>query len=449
MIRQILGMIIGTGGVFLLTRTLGPTAYGTYVAVFGISSFAVGICSLGITVYLVRKEETPSPDLYNTAFTFLMVTGSVVAMLMIAAIPYLSAWMNVEEANAKSMAIALFCLIPIHLAGVVPLAIIERELDFGRVAVIELIAQILLYAVALPAAFAGFGSWAPAAGWIALRVFSTVAVLVISKYRPRFCWNVGMIREMLEYGISYSASNWIWGMRNLINPLIVARFAGLDTVAYINLAIRFVTILSFVKNAIWRVSIAAFGKFQNDKKRLANAIKEGTEYQTLLLGPIYVVFTLIGPFLIDFVYAGKWLEVMSIFPFIAAGFLANAAFSLHSSALYVLRHNISVGIFHAIHVAVFAGTVLILIPSMGIVAYGIGELVAIVSYATIYLFVRKYIAPINQTTAMLLAAAFGFALFWTHLGWVAFLGIGIAFVYPPVWISARNLITNVRQIVSP
>jgi PST family polysaccharide transporter len=446
MARNVLGMIIGTGGVFLLTSTIGPSAYGAYAAVFGIAMYASSIGSFGVSVYLVRKEVDPSPQEFDQAFTLLLVTGVLSAVLLIAALPLLADWMN--AAGIEGIAIALFALTPVALAGVVPVAIIERQLNYGRLAIIELIAQVIIYAVALPTAYMGYGSWAPAFGWIAHRIFLSIAYFIVAKYRPRFHWDIALVREMLSYGIRYSASKWTWDLRKLVLPLIVTRYAGLEAVAYVHMAIRFIEALSFVKTITWRISVAAFAKFQSDSAKLCNAIHEGMAYQVLLVAPMYLMFSFVAPWLIDFIYDdNRWLDIMTVFPYIATGYLLNAVFNLHCSALYVLRRNLEVGMFHVTHVILFATASLILVPQLGVVGYGWGEVIGVLGYFVVYWYARKFIGPIDHSVSLVLTASFCLALFWEQLGLVALSGVGLVFLWPPTWTSTGNLLRSGRQLL--
>lgn len=81
------------------------------------------------------------------------------------------------------------------------------------------------------------------------------------------------------YGVSFSAANWVWSARQLVAPLIVRRLLGPEGVAYINLAMRVVEALSFVRAATWRLSVAALAKVQADAVRLRRVMKEAAMLQ--------------------------------------------------------------------------------------------------------------------------------------------------------------------------
>ena len=72
-VRQGLGITINGVGIILLTRAIGPEAYGVYAAAFGIYTYLLIVCQLGTEVYLIRRKEEPQPQDYHQAFTLLLL----------------------------------------------------------------------------------------------------------------------------------------------------------------------------------------------------------------------------------------------------------------------------------------------------------------------------------------------------------------------------------------
>jgi O-antigen/teichoic acid export membrane protein len=425
-IRQGLGMIIGLGGVLLLTRTIGPTNYGIYSAAFGMFWYLQILCQLGIEVFIVRQEGEDRPEIYDQAFTLLLLLSLGGVIISQLAMPMLQSWLGLPgfEPVARSM----FLSLPLILVLQVPLAKLERQLDYRRVASVELANQFLFYLVALTLAFQGKGVWAPLIAWWCQQVQATLLFFWFSGYRPQLCWNRLLVKQMLTYSIGYSASSWVWQARSLVNPLLIGRFAGAEAVAYVALAIRLVDVLSFVRGATWRIAIAALAQFQSDKRRLVNAVTEGMGLQILALGPLLVLFAIVSPWLIPLLFGAKWLPVVALFPPIALGSLTNALFNMHCSTLYVLKRNWDVTIFHIVHIALFAGSTALLLPHVGMAAYGYGEMIALASYAIVHFYLQWRVGSPSYGLALLWWAAFGAALFVHQVGWwigVGILGVGI------------------------
>ena len=189
--------------------------------------------------------------------------------------------------------------------------------------------------------------------------------------------------------------------------------------------------MSFVKAATWRLSIAALGRLQGDRIRLSKAVTEGMGLQILALGPLLVGVSWVCPWIIPLLFGDHWLPVIQIYPFIALSYLSNAMFNLHSSVLYVLRRNWEVTAFHLVHIALFAGTALLLVSRfLGVVGYGWAEVVALGSYVIIHAFVVQNIGSPDYRLPILWWGALAAALFVYQLGWWSALGLVVIAFLP-------------------
>jgi O-antigen/teichoic acid export membrane protein len=218
--------------------------------------------NLGIGVYLVRQEGELNPRFFHQAFILFALLGGLVISIATLAAPFIENWSRLSGLAPILQMLLLFSF-PMLLAQV-PLAQLEHQLQFKRIAWVELIGQLLYVLIAFPLAQKGFGAWAPAIGWCAQQIQSFVLFMICAKYRPRWVWDVAVIRDMLSYSVGISASGWVWSLQSLISPLIVGRFAGEAAVGYVALAIRLVDVLGFAKGATYRISIAALAKVQGD-----------------------------------------------------------------------------------------------------------------------------------------------------------------------------------------
>jgi O-antigen/teichoic acid export membrane protein len=449
-LRQGMGMVISLAGMFLITLRIGPEQYGVYAAAFGSFYYLQSIAQLGLTVYMVRwQHDQPSPatkdapdnatknisehqvdqnqQIYDQGFTLLLLVSLIGIVLSQFTAPLLASW--VKLAGFQPIFQMLCLSLPVVLLTQVPMAKLERELNYQQVAWIELIGQLAYFWVALPVALNGGGAWAPAIGWWAQQLHLLILFFWAAKYTPRLCWQPRLIVDMLRYSVSYSASFWVWQLRALVNPLLVGRFLGAETVGYIALATRMVELLGFVKAATYRLSIAALARLQGNRDRMTQAITEGMALQVLALGPILAVVSWVGPIAFPLLGA-KWIPTMQIFPFIAASLLINALFNLHSSALYALQRNWQVTAFHVIHIAIFFGCGALLIPRMGIIGFGWAEIATILSYAIIHFYLINEVDSPNYRFAGLLAFCFGLALFPYQVGWWVVLVLAAALLWP-------------------
>lgn len=444
-LRQLAGMALGVVGLLLLTRSIGAAAYGTYAAALGVNLFTLLLAQLGIPVYLVRKPGRLTHEDCDQGFCLLIASGAALLMVLLPSLGLLERWVRID--GFAPVQAAVLAGLPLQLAALVPLARLERELSFGRIAIVELAAQGAFYVIALPLALLQFGVWAPVLGWWSQQVLTVAWLHRLARYRPRFLWSRELRKPMLDYGFGYSASVWVWQLRKLVNPLLVSRLLGAEAVGLVALATRLTESLGFAKSVIWRLSITALSRIQDDASRLRQTVSEGMLVQVFTVGPPLLAFTLAGPWLIRLVYDSTWLGVLQVYPFIAAGFLFNALFSLHSSTLYVLRRNLDVAVYHIVHVLLFAGAVVVLAPSAGILSYGFAEVIALLSYVLIHLYLQRATGKPDYALPLTAASVIGLAMYWRILGWPAALGLLWLIFSPTLWKRARDYYVELRSAV--
>lgn len=386
--REAAGMVVSVVGVLVLTRVIGPHDYGVFASAMGVHLYVSNLSQWGVAVYLIRgNEDTDNVEVYRQGFTLLLALGIGAALVGNLALPLLGRWVSIPEFRA--VAGVLLLVLPLQLTNQVPLARLERNLDYRRVALTELSGQITYYAVAIPVALKGGRFWSPVAGWWAQQAVVGIQLHLVNGLKLRLRWNRDLVRQMLGYGLGFSASMWIWQLRSLVNPLVVGRFAGAESVGYVALAVRVTEYLCFVKTATYRISIAALARVQTDAAKLRRALTDGMTLQQVVLGPLLLAFALTGPFVISRFFGPRWSGVMTVYPYIAIGYLANALFTLHSSVLYVLKRNWQVTSFHIAHVALFVSAALLLVPKFGVLGYGFAELLAIPAYVVVHRWVVK------------------------------------------------------------
>lgn len=417
-LRRASGIVLNLLNIVVLTKLLGVGGYGLYAAAIIIYGYVSSISQLGVGVYLIRQETATEAD-YHQTYTLCALLSVIGLIGGAAVIPFVARLSEID--GLTPVLFAMLAALPLTLTTTVPAAILERGLQYKPLTVADLFGQIVFSVAGLSLVWFGLGIWGVVGGWWLQQITVAAWLYKNSKYRPRFDWNFERFKRMLGYGFGFSLSLWIWQARDLVNPLLVGHFAGAEGVGIVALTIRIAQALSFIKDATWRLSIAAFGQIQSDRAKLLTAIREGMFLQTLALGPILIVFGWLAPFVLPWFFGGETVSVLNLYPFIALGFLVNGAFNMHSAALYVREHNASVAVFHTAHVVLFFAATILLTPLVGVSGYGLAELAAMPAYVVVYLAVRRRVGRLAMSPALLMLFVFALALFTNYLGWLAVL----------------------------
>jgi O-antigen/teichoic acid export membrane protein len=447
--RQIVSMGLSLIGLLVIARMIGPAAYGPYVAALGICQYAQSLGQVGIGVYLIRAPGRVTRLTFDVATTLSLISAVALIASLEAGLGLIARWIPMP--GLTELLAVLLVSVGFQTVAVTASARLERALDFRRVAIIELAGQSLYYGFALPLVFAGFGVWSLVTGWCLQQLFQCVAFHVAARHWPKLAWDAAIVRSMLSYALGYAASDWLWQLRGLVNPLIVGHFLPAEAVGQVGLAIRLLDLLSFTKTVAYRLSVAVLARVQHEPARLVQGATDGMGLQTLALGPVLIGFSWFGGLLLALAFGRRWDPVMVVYPYLALSYLTNAQFNMHASILYVLRRNWAVSWFHIVHIVLLAGAAWIFVGRAGVVGYGYAEMAALLSYPVLHMSVRRTIGSPAYQISALWWGAIAIGLFWRQLGlWDIAVPVA-ALLCPPslrqIRVYYAMLVTSRRNIV--
>ena len=393
--------------MLVMTWWIGPHAYGIFITAMSLTSFLASVARFGVDTYLIRCESTPPDREYEVAFTIMALSSAAALLAGGLAVPLVGRWLSQEEFVAPYL--VLLATVPVTALAGLPIAKLERELNFRAVAGMELAGQFSAFMLALVLALAGWGVWAPVFGMVAWQVVVLICASRLSGFRIRLAWDTDCARRMLVFGFGFSLSVRAWQLRSLVNPLVVGRLAGAEAVAFVAFALRAAEGLGFVRTAATRVSIAGLAKIQGQLPRFCATLEEGLRLQVLALGPLLCAFALAGPWLVPHFLGTRWTPALTVYPFVALGVLVNSVFNLQASALFVLERQWPVVWAYCSHVVLLAASTFVFLPRLGILGYGCAELAACAAYAFIPLALSQ-VAAIAYRKLLPWLAAFSLPL---------------------------------------
>lgn len=411
--RRVIGAGIGVVGLLALTRQIGPSAYGLYAGPLAVVSFVVVVATAGLDALLIRRADAPPVEEEHAAWSLLVVTSTLgAAAVLVASVP-LDAWLG---GGFVAPLRVLVLSVPLNVLWLPAMARLERDLRYRPLALIELGGDLVYYAIALGLAYRGAGVWAPVSGQLGLQAWQLVAASVTAGYRPRWRWDRSASRQLLRSGSAISASSLVFKVHELVNPLVVGRFAGAAAVGQVAVALRLVDTLAVVKRATSRMGTVAMAKVRYDRARLTAAHADGMALQVLGVGPVLGAFAVVGGPLVPFAFGSDWGLVAEVFPLVALTTLVGTLFNLHSSVLLVQGRNLPVLWLRVAQVVLSVGSAFVLVPRYGVVGFGWSEVVRAFGFLVIDRAVREVITPRYRTAATWLVVISPW-LFAPWLGW--------------------------------
>lgn len=170
----------------------------------------------------------------HSLFWFIMAAAFAVGAATIAAAP-LFGWVY-GMAGLSGYFLAVAAKQPLVGAAVIPLALLNRELRYERIALINVGATLGAALVRLGLALAGGGAWALVGGYFASGPFILAGALWARPFRPGLGFDFGAIRPLVRFGMRSATANILEQIFKNIDYLLVGWFYGAPALAVYRVA---------------------------------------------------------------------------------------------------------------------------------------------------------------------------------------------------------------------
>src|SRR4028118_2371136 len=157
-IRQLMGVGVSLVSVLVIARVLGPEGYGVVAVASGMLFFTFWTGKLGLEVYLIRQPDLPE-DAPEQVLAFYNTVGVGLCVLLWLAVPLYGLF-----TGQTVVAQVLKWLVPVvwlEMVSSVSISMMERELRFSQVGLIETLAQIANSILSVSLVLLKWGYWGP------------------------------------------------------------------------------------------------------------------------------------------------------------------------------------------------------------------------------------------------------------------------------------------------
>lgn len=432
-----------------LLRLVGTESFGAYAAAAAVLNF---FSNLGVSgrLYLVRQPEGVERRLFDLTFWGLLGLsfGVGVGLLFIGLAAARSNYHGVQFAEALT---ALAMILPVMVARCVPTALLERDLDYGRLARVEVGRHLVFGVVGVGCAWQGGSAWALVIAHWSSEIVQTVALFCSARYRPRWSWNFEGVRRAVQESFAMSAGAWLYELRCLGPTLILLPLAGERAVGYYAFAERLLCGLSIGSGAIAQLAVPIYAKLQNDQPALLQAIYSSAQAQLLVFGSLALGMALVAPAVLPQVLGEQsYHPVMTLtVSILCTHTLLGSISGAQAQALYVRRR---IGFMLLLNM--FFVLVLIPMTALGVwlmpapykaAGYALGYLAAHLPVRwQLHCATRRWIGEPIYGMNLLWTVGLGAALFAPFTGYWSLLGL-LVFLHPASLRATQELIGLLKE----
>lgn len=365
--------IVTAAATIALARLLTPADFGVFAVAIAVQRLGLGLSQYGLSSALIARPGEPTPREQQAVAGFsLAVALSIAATMAIVAFAIAPA-LGGTSRYLEAVSIALLSL-PFFAGRVIPTVLLERELAYGRLVLIETADTAFFYAFAVPAAALGAGALSLAGG-VPIGALAGMAVATMIKR-----WNRGLsldlpaIRPLARFGIQVSASITLGVSRDFGFVAVVAALGSSALAGFYAMNQRLLSVPVALQSAVGRVAFPALSKISDPDQRARSASRAAGLTAIVAGLPLTLVVAATEPML-AVVFGERWLPTADIVLFSAPGMLAVicVASPLQSLAMSHERGSLVLGI-TAMNAAVMVIAALVLVGPHGPAGVGLAFL---------------------------------------------------------------------------
>jgi O-antigen/teichoic acid export membrane protein len=310
-------MIVQFVSVMLIARLLTPEEIGVFSISVAVIALAQTLREFGLGAYIVQERELDRSHI-RSAFGVALVLAWTIALLITAASGPLAIFYGREGIRDVLLVLALtFLISPIGLPAQ---AMLIRELQFGKLYLVQLVSSVIQVAVSITLAALGFGYLSMA--WASL-VGGLVGITVLSVLKPDLVFMLPSLsawRRVAAFGGFASGANLVGTIGVNMAELIIGRMLGFSAVAYYSRAMGLLNIFrSTVQATVMSVALPAFADQYRAGIDMRPDYGRAAALMTGLAWPFYGVLALLAQPVIRLLYGRQWDEAVVIAQILCAG----------------------------------------------------------------------------------------------------------------------------------
>jgi O-antigen/teichoic acid export membrane protein len=310
--------LIGVLQTAVLARLLEPRDFGLIAVVFVALALAQSFADMGISAGIIARQESDS-DTLSSLYWVNIASGVVVFGLVVGVTPGVVAFFGEDELGTLLPVAALaFLIAPVGTQFAV---LLQRDLQFSRLATIDVAAACTGAVAAVPLAALGAGAASFVGGFLASTSFTAFALAAVGgrRWRPRPRVRLRDIRGYVGFGLYQMGERAINHAAANVDYIVIGRGLGATAlgpyaVAY-QIAMR---PLTRVNPVLTRVAFPAFARRQSDDAALQRGYLHVVRLVASLSLPLLAVVGATAPVLVPTVFGPQWYDAIPILQVLAA-----------------------------------------------------------------------------------------------------------------------------------
>jgi|MTBAKMStandDraft_1061839.scaffolds.fasta_scaffold05970_4 O-antigen/teichoic acid export membrane protein len=364
----------------ILARLLSPEDYGVYTMVVVVISFAVIFKDLGLSTATIREKEITHAQVSNL-FWINTLLGLFSMIVVIALSPGI-VWFY-DDSRLAPVALVLSVAFLFGGLTVQHQALLRRQMQFGRIAVISIFANISSSVLGILIAWFLHNYWALIWMELSRNLFLMIGFWCCIKWRPGLPSRHAGTKKFLKIGLDVAGLNAFSTITRDLDKIIAGRIAQASLLGLYSKGNQLPNLISGqFRMAFFSVALPALSSLQNERVRFSQYYYDFLNMISWVTMPLSVFFFIFADEIIHIYFGPKWVGAVFFMKIFAIhSFLMPAITTLDQIPLVLgeSRRYLAAGIIRSVGV--------IFCVTAGAVFHGVAGIAIGVAFANLFTFI--------------------------------------------------------------
>jgi O-antigen/teichoic acid export membrane protein len=315
-------LLIRTGSLMIMARLLDPKDFG----LVGMVTAVIGVFNVfrdfGLSAAAVQRASV-TEEQSSTLFWINLLVGAILGLLALAMAPFVVAFYHEQRLFGVTAVLATAFLF--NAAGVQHTALLERQMRFTTLSVIDIISLLASTGIGIFMAKHGFGYWALVVSAVVTPLVYTICVWMRTAWVPGRPHNRVGIVSLMRFGGTLTLNGLVMYIASNFEKVLLGRYWGVDALGIYGRAYQLINIpTDNLNSAAGGVAFAALSRLQGEPSRLKSYFLKGYSLVLSVTVPITVTCALFAHDMIRVFLGPKWTGAADVFRLLAPTTLAFA-----------------------------------------------------------------------------------------------------------------------------
>ena len=327
-------IVLGLVSNILVARLLTPDQIGLYSVSLAVISIAQVLRDFGIGNFLIQEKNLSEAHI-RTAFGISLLMGGGLFIVVFVAAPWAGEFYSQDQiVDTMRISSLNFLVLPFCT---ISLALLRRNMQFDRVAMVTLAASAVGVSVTVVLAYMGYGPNSMAIGAVAGNLVTGIGSWIARSDRNVLRPTLSEWRTVVKFGGQSSLTGIATSISMDANDLVVGKVLGFHPVAILSRAQGLMNLFHRdLMAAVRGVALPAFAAAHRRCEDVEAQHARSVAIVTVFAWPFYGIVSLYSLEVLRLLFGSQWDDAAVLVPFFCIAGALTSVISLISTLLLAL-----------------------------------------------------------------------------------------------------------------